>query len=128
MGSGQILEARLLGGFRLSRDGQPVETLAQARLRHLLAYLLLQRDSPVPRHQLAFALWPDTTEEQAHSNLRNLLHRLAEALPESRQLLAIERRAICWRPGHALTLDADEFAAALARATGTRRESCDDLC
>jgi len=120
MDTGSSLCVHLLGGFRLTRDGRPIIPPIPTRLQHLLAYLCLHQGDAISRHQLAFALWPDTTEEQAHSNLRNLLHRLTEALPESRQLLAIERRAICWRPGHALTLDADEFAAAFARGRAAR--------
>ena len=74
------LQLHLLGPFRLLQDGQPVAGFDQARLQHLLAYLVLHRAAPVSRQQLAFAFWPDTTDGQALKNLRTLLTRLRAAL------------------------------------------------
>jgi DNA-binding SARP family transcriptional activator len=36
-------------------------------------------------------LWPDSTEAQAHSNLRTLVGRLSEALPYADSFLHVER-------------------------------------
>jgi hypothetical protein len=37
-----------------------------------LAYLLLHRGVPQPRQQIAFRFWPETSDTQAQSNLRQL--------------------------------------------------------
>lgn len=116
MDVGYSFEVRLLGGFRLSRDGRPIELPAQARLRHLLAYLLLHRGHPVSRQQLAFIFWPDTSEEQAHANLRNSLHRLRAALQDSAEIIAFDRHHVWPRAEGAVRLDVAEFAAGLAAA------------
>ena len=63
----------------------------------LLAYLVLRRSSPQPRQHLAFALWPDTPEDQARTNLRTLMARLREALPDADQYLAVDTQTVQWR-------------------------------
>lgn len=116
MDSTGILEVYLLGDFRLTWDDQPVASFAQARLQILLAFLLLHRHTPIARRQLAFALWPDTDDEQALSNLRTLLHRLREVLPEGQRFLEMNRHSITWRSDAALQLDVARFEDALAQA------------
>jgi DNA-binding SARP family transcriptional activator len=74
---------RLLGGFELDFGEGPVPPLESARAESLLAYLLLHRDAPQPRQRLAFALWPDSSEAQARTNLRHLLHNLRSRLRRS---------------------------------------------
>ena len=71
----QSLQVRLLGAFDLRQGSEVIQGLDQPRLRELLAYLLLHRASPVSRQQLAYLFWPDSTEEQARTNLRlSLIH------------------------------------------------------
>lgn len=111
-----ILDAHLLGGFRLTWNHQPVTGFAQARLQHLLAYLLLHHQTTLSRRQVAFLFWPETNDEQALSNLRTLLHRLRTALPESERFLTFDRHCITWRNDPTLHLDVAEFEAALASA------------
>jgi len=71
-----MLRIQLLGDFTLTFAGVPVTAVNTARLKSLLVYLVLHRDAPQPRHHLAFLFWPDTSEAQALTNLRNLLHKL----------------------------------------------------
>lgn len=128
MSADHTLHVRLLGGFELGHGGHPVAGFAQARLQSLLAYLLVHRDAPVSRQQLAFAFWPDTTDEQARSNLRTLLHRLLETLPDGSSLLAVDRHTVRWRDGAAVILDVARLETALAQArrmeqTGQRDET-----
>ncbi len=78
----RILRIHLLGDFRLTYGNTPLLTVNTLRLQSLLAFLVLHRHTPQSRHHLAFLLWPDTPEAQAHTNLRTLLHRLRQALPE----------------------------------------------
>ena len=75
--AGAALEIRLLGELDIRRDGHPLPPLDSARAESLLAYLLVHRDAPQPRQRLAFLLWPDSSEPQARTNLRHVLHFLA---------------------------------------------------
>lgn len=115
------LRIHLLGQFRATDKGEAVSGLGQPRLCFLLAYLLLHRDAPVSRQQLAFAFWPDTSDDQARSNLRTVLHRLRDALPDGEHCLAFDRHTVLWRPDAALSLDVSDFEAALAAAQRAQR-------
>src|SRR5262245_2093762 len=95
-----IMHIHLLGDFRLvyadvdadvdtaaAQPGQaPISQINSPRLQALVAYLVLHRDAPQPRQHIAFLLWPDTTEAQARTNLRQLLHSLKQTLPQADQL------------------------------------------
>lgn len=106
----------LLGGFRLGERDQPVTTLTSANLQTLLAYLLLHRDVPHSRQQLAFLLYPDSSEAQAQSNLRTLLGRLRQAWAGAEKYVKIASRTVEWCCDAPFTLDVAEFENALARA------------
>jgi DNA-binding SARP family transcriptional activator len=112
-----LLDVHLLGSFLLSWDGQPVTGLAPARLQHLVAYLLLHRHVPVARRQIAFALWPDSREEQALSNLRTALYRVQHVLPDCAHCLVVERHTVAWVNGAGMQLDIAAFEQALDRAS-----------
>ena len=110
-----ILSIHLLGTFRLLDGDRPLTALQKPRLQALLAYLLLHRAAPVPRARLAALFWPDTTDAQARTNLRNLIHALREALPPGDYLLA-DTQTIGWNPAAAFRLDVADFEAACAAA------------
>lgn len=118
------LHIQLLGHCLLRADATPITTLDSPRLQALLAYLLLHRETPDPRQHLAFLLWPATTESQAHSNLRTLLHRLRRALPEADHFLHVEAQTVQWRADASFKLDVADFerAAALAERAGDQAE------
>ena len=113
-----VLRIRLLGELDLRLDASPLPSLESARAESLLAYLLLRRDEPQPRKRLAFLLWPDSTEQQARTNLRHVLHNLRRALPELDRFLEVNARTLQWRPVGPFWLDVTAFQAALARADG----------
>jgi predicted ATPase/DNA-binding SARP family transcriptional activator len=115
----QALHIQLLGGFRLVSETTPLTTLDLPRLQALLAYLVLHRATPQARPHLAFRLWPDTTETQARTNLRTLLHRLRQALPDAHQFLQIDNQTVQWRTDAPWTLDVADFEQALAQANQT---------
>ena len=110
-----VLRARLLGPMDL-KVGERQLPLDSARAESLLAYLLLHRDAPQPRQRLAFLLWPDSTEGQAHTNLRKVLHTLRRALPDADRLIEVGPRTLRWRPDAPLWLDVEQFERAVARA------------
>jgi DNA-binding SARP family transcriptional activator len=110
------LRVHLLGSFRLLHCDEAVRGFDQARLQELLAYLLLHRNVPVPRQQLAFLFWPDSVEEQARTNFRNLWHRLRRALPDADHLLLTDDLSVQWRGDDACWLDVAAFEKGLQRA------------
>ena len=71
-----ILSIRLFGNFDLRSGETLLPDLGSARAESLLAYLILNADAPQPRQHVAFRLWPDSSESQARTNLRHVLHDL----------------------------------------------------
>lgn len=105
--------ARLLGPMDLRRGRQPLPPLDSARAESLLAYLPLHHDAPQPRQHLAFLLWPGSTERQAHTNLRKVLHNLRRSLPEADHWIEIGPRTLQWRADAPLWLDVEQFERAI---------------
>lgn len=114
-----ILQINLLGGLRLVYGAEPITQVNTGRLQALLAYVLLHRQNPQPRQQLAFQFWPDSSEKQAHTNLRKLLFQLRNALPDPDQFLHYDHLTVQWRPTAPYTLDVAEIQALLAHAPAT---------
>ncbi len=94
-------------------DGQPLPGLDTPRQQSLLAYLLLHRDAPQSRQQLAYLFWPDSSESQARTNLRNLLYHLREALPEADRFLDVGPKTLWWQPDGPFSVDLDIFQEAV---------------
>lgn len=126
-----MLQLHLLGPFRLLRDGSPVAGFEQARLQHLLAYLVLHRAAPVSRQQLAFAFWPETTDQQALKNLRTLLTRLRAGLrsaqAEADCLVEVTGQTIQWRGDDSVDVDVVAFERRLAQAGREPSDAADGL-
>lgn len=108
-----MLEVQLLGHLALADSGQRV---GEVRNPRLIAYLLLNRDRPLERTEVAYTLWPDSSDAQALTNLRRELHALRRALPDAERLLAVERRTIRWRPDGPFHLDVASFEDAVEHA------------
>lgn len=117
------LQLHLLGALHLSYDGAPVSSLKSSRLQSLLAYLLLHRQAPQNRQQLAFLFWPDSTEAHARANLRFFLHRLRRALPDAGHFLQIDEFSVMWRQDAPFTLDVATFENAVADAAALTGEA-----
>src|SRR5579859_4225200 len=100
-------------------DGTAVTTVNVPRLQSLLAYLVLHRSGPQTRSHLAFLLWPDSTEAQAHTNLRKVLYQLRQSYPGIDHFLAVSKQSLQWRPvqDSIWSLDVEEMEVAMARAT-----------
>ena len=111
------MDIHLLGDFRLTYGDKPVTTVNQARQQAFLAYLLLHRHTPQSRQHLAFRFWPDASEAQAHTDLRNLLHKLRQALPEADRFILSDSLTIQWRTDARYRLDVADFEAALVQAS-----------
>jgi DNA-binding SARP family transcriptional activator len=102
----------LLGALDLRYGETPLPALESVRAESLLAYLL-HHETPQPRQRLAFRLWPDSTEQQARTNLRHVLHHLRRALPECDRFLAVQPRTWAWRPDTPFWLDVAAIAESL---------------
>lgn len=117
------LRARLFGELDLRLDGRQLAPLPSARTASLLAYLVLHAGVPHARQRIAFLLWPDSTESQARTNLRNALHLLRRAVPALEPFLEVGPRTLCWRPSPQCSVDVADFDAALAEAAGAEAGS-----
>src|SRR5580704_6370253 len=111
----------LFGNLRISFAGRPVTTVNTNRLQSLIAYLILHSDVPEPRERLAFILWPASSESQARTNLRQLLHHLKRALPSECNLLTTDHFAVQWRQDASCTVDTVDFQAAITESTSARK-------
>jgi DNA-binding SARP family transcriptional activator len=113
-----LLQLNLLGGFELSYDEKPVDLAYSVRLQTLITYIILHRSAPVVRERLAFLFWPDTSESQSRTNLRNLIHQLRQALPFISTYLAFENNILKWRDNTAFRVDVDAFRSCLRSEPG----------
>jgi DNA-binding SARP family transcriptional activator len=104
-----VLQIRLFGEFSLTCDNRLVMSLNTPRLQSLLAYLVLHSNAPQMRSQIAFQFWPDSSESQAHTNLRKLVHTLRRSLPESERCLYIDHEVLQIRPDAPLEVDVTDF-------------------
>ena len=107
------LHIRLLGNVDLRIGGAPV-SLESGRAESLLGYLLVRRGVAQPRQRLAFMLWPDSTEAQARTNLRKVLHTLRRELPDAERFLEVTPRTLRWRTDAPFQLDLADFEQAIA--------------
>jgi len=115
---------RMLGGLQVERGGDVVH-IGPPRVRELLAYVLLERHGALPRAHLAYQLWPDSSEGQARTNLRQTLHQLRRLVPEAERWLVLEGQDLRWRPEAPIESDVARFERQLAVATAARE--ADDL-
>jgi DNA-binding SARP family transcriptional activator len=111
-----LLRIHLFGTLELRSGDTPLPPIESARAESLLAYLLLHRGGPQRRQRLAFLLWPDSTEAQARTNLRHLLHTLRRAIPDIDRFLDVTPRTLGWRAESPYWLDVAAFEEAMERA------------
>ena len=79
------LSLKLLGSYRISRDGRPVENIESVKARALLAYLAIERDYPHSREKLVGLLWPESDETHARGSLSHVLYQLRGFLGDREQ-------------------------------------------
>jgi DNA-binding SARP family transcriptional activator len=107
------LEIRLLGEATVRADGEPLDAFDSPRLLELVARLVLQAGTPIDRSTLAYALWPESSDTQARTNLRHLLHDLRRALPDVESHVEITNAKVVWRADAPATVDVIEFVCAI---------------
>lgn len=116
-----LLDIQLLGTFHLTLDGKVLTGLDSPRIQALLAYLLLHRDAPPSRQQIAFDFWPESSDAQSRTNLRQLLYRLRQEFPQVDRFLLGEGSTLQWQAQAPFRLDVADFENALARAAEALR-------
>jgi DNA-binding SARP family transcriptional activator len=109
------LHIRLLGSFDVLDGALRATGIDKPRWQSLFAYLVLHPNTPQVRQHIAFMFWPDSTEVQALTNLRKLLHQLRQTLPHIDRWLRVDRGTVWWAPDADVTLDVADFESALAR-------------
>ena len=109
------LVAQVLNGMRVEVDGAVLE-IGPPRVRGLLAYLLVHGDTVHARGHLACLLWPGFDEARARTNLRQTLHHLRQALPDSAALLEVDADHVAWCRDVIIDLDVRRFETAIAKA------------
>ncbi len=77
------LSIALLGPWDVRIDGAPVTTFEYAKVRALLAYLVIQAGRPASRDQICALLWPNSPERAARRNLSQALAQLRRALHDT---------------------------------------------
>ncbi|ESA38603.1 wd40 repeat-containing protein [Leptolyngbya sp. Heron Island J] len=103
------LRISLFGGLTIAYQQQPLRNLGSSRTQSLLAYLLLHRHSNQSRQQIALALWPDSLDSQARTNLRKELHNLRRHLPQAEAYLEINASQLGWQNQAPFWLDVEDF-------------------
>ncbi len=113
-----VLTVRLLGEQTVT--GGPVGAQPRAsRTIELLAHLVLHTGELLPRQRLAAVFWPDSSGQQALTNLRRELHQL-RALLGREPALRIEANGLGWADASSAWVDLRVFcrAADAAQAAG----------
>src|SRR5262249_29443811 len=83
------LEVRLLDAVEVILDGRRLSAFNSLRLQRFLALITLRRDLQ-HRSRLAFELWPDSSEHQARTNLRKILHEFRHSLPDIGEFVQVD--------------------------------------
>ncbi len=107
------LQVRLLGTVEVILDGQRLRAFDSLRLQRFLALVSLQ-SAPQQRSRLAFELWPDSTEAQARTNLRKLLHEFRNSMPDAESFVEIGKATVRWLTGGPSDVDVLRFRDGLA--------------
>jgi DNA-binding SARP family transcriptional activator len=94
-------------------DGRRLRAFNSLRLQRFLALIAL-REGPQHRSRLSFELWPDSSERQAHTNLRKLLHELRHSLPDIAEFVEIDNETVRWIPTGPSEVDVLRFRDAMA--------------
>lgn len=99
-----MLEVRLLGGFEIKSDGEPVD-LPSRPAQSLFAYLILNAGSAHRREKLAGMFWPASTEERARASLRHELWRIRKAIGAAKDSLVSDDLTVRVDPSFQFELD-----------------------
>jgi DNA-binding SARP family transcriptional activator len=107
------LRIRLFGVVEIILDGRRLRSFNSLRLQRSLGLIAIRRELQ-HRSRLAFELWPDSTERQARTNLRKLIHEFRQALPDIGEFIEIDNEIVRWIPTGPSEVDVLRFRDAVA--------------
>jgi DNA-binding SARP family transcriptional activator len=114
-------QVRVLGGFGVAVDGQPVPTHAwrSRRAADVVKLLAIEPSHRLHREQVMELLWPDLAVEAAGANLRKAVHYARRALGDP-GAIAVDGQVLVLWPDGSLDCDLERFdrAADAALASG----------
>ena len=113
--SGARLVIHLLGEAEVSFEGRLLPDLTTPRIQRMLALLALGPGARLRRDRVACQLWPNSTDPQARTNLRKLLHDLRRPFPKPDDFLEVGGQTIGWNPDGLVWVDVVAFIDALSR-------------
>jgi DNA-binding SARP family transcriptional activator len=125
--SGPALSVRLLGAFRVTLDGRPVDTESSRRTRNVMAYLFSHRRVPVSRDVLMEVFWPDAGPDAARNCLHVALTGVRRELRRASTAPVLQRAHDTYRLADtiAVWVDVEDFERRCAE--GRRAEQDGDL-
>ncbi len=92
---------QLFGAFQVKLGQQSVENFRSHKVRALLAYLVVEGNTPISRHHLAKLLWHGYELDTAQASLRGALSNLRQLL-QSVDLLQTTRHSVYLNTNHPL--------------------------
>src|SRR5437764_7571625 len=106
------LEITLFGTLSVRCTDAPLLQFPSGKIKHLFAYLLLNRHAVHPREQLAGLFWGDEADQRARHCLNTALWRLNRVLAQSEPrtpYLRVDAQNIGFNTASDFWLDIDEF-------------------
>lgn len=108
-----MLNIHLLNQIKFEQDGELLESLMVPKLQLLLGYLIVNRDRAVSRDHLAQIMWPERPESAGRNNLRRLLHRVRQQLPNADQYIQATSHSLSWLSSGGAQIDLVDYEAIL---------------
>jgi len=120
----------LFGTFQIRHASQSVPGFDACRVQELFCYMLLNRDRPLTRENVASVLWGECTTAQSRAYLRKALWQLQSALcgslgPAAMGMLRAENDWIQLNSGCSFRLDVAVFEQAFSMVHGVPGEDLD---
>ncbi len=121
------LQITLFGSLSVQSTDHPLTQFPSGKVKHLFAYLLLNRHTVHPREHLAGLFWGDEDDHRARHCLNTALWRLNRILsqsgPQTLAYLRVDAQSIGFNTSSDFWLDTDEFETRCTLAEQIGRES-----
>lgn len=118
----------LFGKFRMEVGTDLSQKIEPQKAKELLVYLLLNRDQPQPREQLAEVLWGEIPPEQSKGYLRKALWQLQSVLEScsGQDILLVDGEWLQINPDFRFWLDIDLFEQTFRHTQGIRGKELEE--
>lgn len=107
------LGVRILGSAEIILGGHRLGVFDSLRVQRFIGLLAVRRE-PQHRARVSCELWPESSDAQARTNLRKLLHELRRALPDFDDFIHVRDDTITLDPGGAVDVDLWRYRDAIA--------------